>query len=62
MFPVFQSYSNCRWRRLGHNLAPTVRRPEPAALTVMIWEGTSASADDVDAVEAMVASVSISEE
>jgi len=50
------------WRRLGHNLAPTARRPEPTAITVMIWEGIRASVQDLHAAEAMVASVSISEE
>jgi hypothetical protein len=52
--------SSILWRRLGHNLAPTAQRPERAALTVMIWEGTSASADDRHVIEAMVASASIS--
>ena len=62
VFPGNQSYSNLLWRRLGHNLGPTARRPEPAALTIMIWEGIRATAHDAHATEAMVASVSISEE
>jgi hypothetical protein len=63
LFPVQLDYewgSSILWRRVGRNLAPTARRRNPAALTVMIWEGTSASADDMRAVEAVVASVSIS--
>jgi hypothetical protein len=48
------------WRRVGHNLAPVPARPDPAALTVMIWEGTRASAGDLRAAAAIVASVSVS--
>jgi hypothetical protein len=62
LFPVQLAYDwgpNILWRRVGHNLVPTARRREPAALTVMIWEGTRASADDLHAVEEVVASVSI---
>jgi len=65
VFPVQLDYDwseQILWRRVGHNLAPTARRPEPAAVTVMIWEGTRASAHDVDAAEAIVASVSISQD
>jgi len=64
LFPVQKKYewsNHILWRRVGHNLAPTARRPEPAALTVMIWEGTRASMNDVNVAEAMVASISISE-
>jgi hypothetical protein len=63
VFPPQLGYdwsSNVLWRRLGHNLAPTAQRPEPAALTVMIWEGNRAAADDLHAVEAVVRSVSVS--
>jgi len=42
---------------MGHNLAPSAARPERAALTVMIWEGTSVSAADLRAAQAIVASV-----
>jgi hypothetical protein len=47
------------WRRVGHNLAPTAARPEPTALTVMIWEGTGVSAADLRAAQAIVASVRV---
>ncbi len=63
LFPVQLDYEwgpNILWRRVGHNLPATARRRDPGALTVMIWEGTSASADDLRAVEEVVASVSIS--
>lgn len=63
MFPPQLTYdwsSNVLWRRLGRNLPPNAQRPEPAALTVMIWEGTQASADDLHAIETVVGSVSIS--
>lgn len=62
LFPVQLDYewdSSLLWRRVGHNLSPTARRPEPAALTVMIWEGIRASADDLRIVEEIVASVSV---
>ncbi len=62
MFPPQLAYdwsSNVLWRRLGHNLPPTAQRPEPAALTVMIWEGTRASADDLHAIETIVRPVSV---
>jgi hypothetical protein len=64
-FPVQLRYdwsADILWRRLGHDLAPTARRPKPAALTVMIWEGTRATADDLHAVEAMVGSVAIADD
>lgn len=63
VFPARRDYSwgtDFVWRRVGHNLAPTAARPEPAALTVMTWEGARASADDRHTVEAIVASVSVS--
>jgi len=62
LFPVQLGYdwsSSILWRRLGRNLAPTTERPQRAALTVMVWEGTKASTDDLRAVEEMVASVSV---
>jgi hypothetical protein len=62
VFPVRRDYAwgaDLRWRRVGHNLAPTPARPEPAALTVMIWEGTRASAADLHAARVIVASVRI---
>ena len=65
LFPVQLHYDwseQILWRRVGHNLGPTRRRPQRAAVTVMIWEGTHASDRDVNAAEAMVASVSISED
>lgn len=48
------------WRRLGHNLPPTPARPEPAALTVMIWEGRRLNAGDLRAAREIVTSVSVS--
>jgi hypothetical protein len=63
LFPPQVDYgwsSAILWRRVGLNLAPTTQRPEPAALTVMIWEGTSASAGDVQAAEDIVGSVTVS--
>lgn len=48
------------WRRLGHNLAPSPARPEPAALTVMIWEGRRLPAADLRAARQIVTSVSVS--
>lgn len=48
------------WRRLGHNLRPVPARPEPAALTVMIWEGRRLPAADLRAVKQIVTSVSVS--
>ncbi len=63
VFPVQLDYewgAKFVWRRVGHNLAPTTERPEPAALTVMIWEGLAASADDIHTAEAIVESVSVS--
>lgn len=65
LFSVQKKYdwsNRILWRRVGHNLAPTAKRAERAALTVMIWEGAGASANDVDAAEATVASIAISEE
>jgi hypothetical protein len=50
------------WRRVGRNLAPVPGRPEPAALTVMIWEGARTSAADRRAAAAIVASVRIGPE
>lgn len=48
------------WRRLGHNLAPTPARPEPAALTVMIWQGRQLPTSDHRATQDIVTSVSVS--
>jgi hypothetical protein len=62
VFPTRIDYdwgSELIWRRVGHNLAPTAARPEPAALTVMIWEGARVSAADLRAAEAIVASVRV---
>jgi hypothetical protein len=62
VFPTGVDYawgSDLIWRRVGHNLAPTPARPEPAALTVMIWEGARVSAADLRAAEAIVASVRV---
>jgi hypothetical protein len=62
LFPMQLAYDwgpDILWRRVGHNLTPTAQRPQHAALTVMIWEGTRTSADDLRAVEQVVASVSI---
>lgn len=62
VFPRRRDYAwgaELTWRRAGHNLAPVPARPDPAALTVMIWEGTRASADDLRAAAAIVASVSV---
>lgn len=50
------------WRRVGHNLAPTPARPDPAALTVMTWEGPRLSAADRHAVGVIVASVRVGPE
>lgn len=63
VFPPRLDYdwgSSLIWRRLGHNLPPAKARPEPAALTVMIWEGRQLPASDLRAVQAIVTSVSIS--
>jgi hypothetical protein len=63
VFPAHVDYdwgSDLVWRRVGHNLAPSAARPEPAALTVMIWEGTRVSAADLHAARAIVASVRVS--
>lgn len=63
VFPPQLDYdwgANLTWRRLGHNLAPGPARPQPAALTVMIWEGRRLSVDDLRAAEAIVSSVSVS--
>ena len=51
--------SELAWLRLGHNLPATAQRPEDAALTVMIWKGVRASAQDVQAVKDIVKSVSV---
>jgi hypothetical protein len=62
IFPVGVDYAwgaDLIWRRAGRNLAPTAARPEPAALTVMIWEGARVSAADLRAAEAIVASVRV---
>lgn len=64
VFPVQLDYawgSGLVWRRVGRNLAPTSARAEPAALTVMIWEGKNGSAEDLRAVESVVASVSVAQ-
>lgn len=50
--------SDLVWMRLGHNLPPNQQRPEPAALTVMIWKGTQASPGDLQATKDMVQSIS----
>ena len=47
------------WRRLGHNLAPVPGRPEPAALTVMIWEGRRLARADLRAAKQIVTSVEV---
>ena len=63
VFPAHLDYgwrSGLIWRRVGHNLAPSAARPEPAALTVMIWEGTGVSAADLHAAQAIVGSVRVS--
>lgn len=63
VFPARLDYgwgSDLIWRRVGHNLAPSATRPEPAALTVMIWEGAKVSAADLHAARAVVASVRVS--
>jgi len=62
IFPAGVDYAwgaDLIWRRVGRNLAPTPARPEPAALTVMIWEGARVSAADLRAAEAIVASVRV---
>jgi len=62
IFPAGVDYTwgaDLIWRRVGRNLAPTAARPEPAALTVMIWEGARVSAADLRAAEAIVASVRV---
>jgi hypothetical protein len=65
VFPAQSAYdwdaSKFLWRRVGLNLAPSAARPQRAAFTVMIWEGTSTAAADVRAAEAIVASVSVSQ-
>jgi hypothetical protein len=63
LFPPQLAYdwsSSILWRRVGRNLEPNTQRPEPAALTVMIWEGMRASADDLRTAETVVGSVSVS--
>lgn len=63
VFPAHAAYdwdpAVLTWRRLGRNLPPNVQRAQPAALTVMVWEGTRASVEDVRAAEAIVKSVSV---
>jgi hypothetical protein len=63
-FPSQSAYdwsaSDFVWRRVGLNLASNPRRPRPAALTVMVWEGTASTASDVTAVEAVLSSVAVS--
>jgi hypothetical protein len=63
VFPAQTAYdwnsSDFIWRRVGRNLAPTLSRPQPAALTVMVWEGTNTSASDARTTEAIVESVSV---
>jgi hypothetical protein len=49
------------WRRVGHNLAPALTRPDPVAVTVMVWQGTRVSAADLRAAGAIVASVSVTQ-
>jgi hypothetical protein len=49
------------WRRLGYNLAPAPARPEPAALTVMIWEGRRLPAGDLRMARQIVTSVAVSD-
>jgi hypothetical protein len=64
VFPRRRDYAwgaDVIWRRVGRNLAPTPARPHPAALTVMIWEGTRIPAEDLRAAEAIVASVSVTD-
>jgi hypothetical protein len=51
--------SDLVWMRLGHNLPPNQKRPERAALTVMIWKGTHVSPGDLQATKDMVQSISI---
>jgi hypothetical protein len=61
VFPQRVDYewsSDLVWMRLGHNLPPNRKRPERAALTVMIWEGTQASAGDLQATKDIVKSIS----
>ena len=50
--------SDLVWMRLGHNLPPNQQRPERAALTVMIWQGTQASPGDLRATKDIVNSIS----
>ena len=62
VFPPDLDYdwgTNLTWRRLGRNLAPTPARPQPAALTVMIWAGRRLAASDLRATQEIVASVSV---
>jgi hypothetical protein len=54
------SSSSFQWRRVGLNIAPTASRPQPTALTVMVWEGTKSSAADVSATDAIVRSITVS--
>lgn len=63
VFPPRADYAwgtELTWRRLGHNLGPAPARPEPAALTVMIWEGRQLPAASLRAAQQIVASVSVS--
>jgi hypothetical protein len=62
VFPRRRDYAwaaDLIWRRVGRNLGPVPARPQPAALTVMIWEGSRMSAGDLRAAAAIVASVSV---
>lgn len=47
------------WRRLGRDLPPTTGRTEPAALTVMVWEGTQSTLADTQAAIDIVASIAL---
>jgi hypothetical protein len=61
VFPVQPVYdwdhTRFVWRRVGRNLPPTAARPQPTALTVMIWEGVQAKANDLQAARTTVASI-----
>lgn len=62
VFPRRRDYAwgaDLIWRRVGHNLGSAPGRPDPAALTVMIWAGTRVAAHDLRAAEAIVASVRV---
>jgi hypothetical protein len=62
-FPSQSAYdwspTNFIWRRIGLDLPPNAQRAQRAALTVMVWEGTTSSVDDVSVAASILSSVAV---